>query len=342
MNEDSLIDKWKQQMKVIEEKTGVNGIFVIVCLILSIICVYLNIFDNLITNLVGTVYPAFWTMKSIETRGDDDKQWLTYWVVFASFTIVDMFSGFIVKFVPFYFVFKILFLIWLFMPNSQGAYFVYHLMLVRVFKSFENDIDNAADKLKGYTNELVSNGNVETFTAIKKKVEVFAKIQNAFQRNPQKEDRKNVTVIEKDEDDSDNSILKYDSDQEREEEDEQIDKEEEDDSHIKSKGQIKEKKSQNKSFQKETNSKKSKKDLKAEEPIVPKAKKIKSEFKDKARNDKGQKIKIEKKQTYATPNLKLDTSLTHADKLDTSVNLNTSSSYVAPKKSNKKNKEKEN
>lgn len=164
----SLVEKWNEQMKLIERKTGIHGVYVIICLVISILFVYLNIFDNLITNLVGTVYPAFWTMKSIETQGDDDKKWLTYWVVFGSFTIVDMFSGFIVKFVPFYFVLKIIFLIWLFMPNSHGATLVYHLLVIRVFKSFENDIDSAADKVKEYTNEFVLNSdNVEKFNNIK-------------------------------------------------------------------------------------------------------------------------------------------------------------------------------
>ena len=98
-------------------------------------------------------------MKSIEKKGDDDKQWLTYWVVFASFTIFDMFSGFVLKFVPFYFFLKICFLTWLFMPNTQGCHIIYHLLIIRVFKTFEQDIDNATEKIGEYTKELVNQGN---------------------------------------------------------------------------------------------------------------------------------------------------------------------------------------
>lgn len=176
----SLVEKWNEQMTLIEKKTGIHGLYVIILLVVSVLFVYLNIFDNLITNLVGTVYPAFWTMKSIETKGDDDKQWLTYWVVFASFTIVDMFSAFIVKFVPFYFLMKIIFLIWLFMPNSHGATLVYHLLVVRVFKSFESDIDIAADKVKQYTNEFVlNNENVDRFKQIKNTFTTMKKIKDS-------------------------------------------------------------------------------------------------------------------------------------------------------------------
>ena len=42
-------------------------------------------------------------IKSIQ-KNTRKKEWLTYWVVFGSFLIFDMFSNIIVKFIPFYFV----------------------------------------------------------------------------------------------------------------------------------------------------------------------------------------------------------------------------------------------
>ena len=44
------------------------------------------------------------------------------------------------------------------MPNSKGCDIVYHLLVVRVFKSFEHKIDHAADKVTEYTKELVNIG----------------------------------------------------------------------------------------------------------------------------------------------------------------------------------------
>lgn len=155
----SLYDKWIEQMQIIQNKTGINGNYVIGILLFSIICVSLGYLDRFITNMVGILYPAFWTIKSIETKGEDDKHWLTYWVVFASFTIIDLFSGFILKFIPFYFFFKIIFLIWLFMPNSKGCDIVYHLLVVRVFKSFEQNIDQATDKLTENFKDIVNIGS---------------------------------------------------------------------------------------------------------------------------------------------------------------------------------------
>lgn len=151
----SLKEKYESTMKAIEQKTGIKGYIVLSALALSIIFVSFNIFENVITNLVGTVYPAFCTMRCIQIRGDEKIKWLTYWVIFASFSIIDMFSPIIMKLVPFYFVAKILFLIWLLLPNSNGAHLIYHIFVKRVFTSFESDIDFATGTMMDVATQLV-------------------------------------------------------------------------------------------------------------------------------------------------------------------------------------------
>ncbi|KAJ1374932.1 hypothetical protein KIN20_038139 [Parelaphostrongylus tenuis] len=54
---------------------------------------------------------------------EDDTQWLTYWIVFASFSIID-FSVF--ASIPFYWLFKIAFLMYLYLPIFNGATAIYH------------------------------------------------------------------------------------------------------------------------------------------------------------------------------------------------------------------------
>ena len=150
----SLKEKWKKQMILIEEKTGIKGIYVVILLILSVICVYLNIFDTIITNLVGTLYPAFWTIKSIENNAlEEQKNWLIYWAVFGSFVLMDMFSPIIVKFIPVYFVMKIMLLIWLLMPGSYGCIFVYNLIVKKIIRKYENKMDKIVNNIEGLINE---------------------------------------------------------------------------------------------------------------------------------------------------------------------------------------------
>ena len=138
----SLLEKWQEEMNLIQQKTGIKGIYVVLALIFSVILVYYNIFDSVITNLVGTLYPAFWTIKSIEKEDlSEQKNWLTYWAVFGFFILIDMFSPIIVKFIPFYLVMKILFLIWMFMPGTNGSKLFYEIVVKKILKKYETKID---------------------------------------------------------------------------------------------------------------------------------------------------------------------------------------------------------
>ena len=152
-NKISIVDKWKEIMKATKDKTGIDGIYVILFLLLCVILVYLGIFGSLITNLVATVYPGFSTIKSIEKKSKK-KEWLTYWAVYGSFIIVDMFSNIIMKIVPFYFVFKILFLIWMVLPGSNGCALVYHFLIFKLFKSIEGTVDFFFAESKDIANQI--------------------------------------------------------------------------------------------------------------------------------------------------------------------------------------------
>ena len=162
----SLYEKWQNQMILIQEKTGVKGIYVVILLIICVFLVYLNIFDTVITNLLGTLYPAFWTIKSIENDDlEEQKNWLTYWAVFGSFVLIDMFSPVIVKIIPFYFVFKIIFLIMLFMPGSKVGPFIYDILVKKILGKYEEKIDIAFDQmdeiLKQNNNDSNDNSSIK-------------------------------------------------------------------------------------------------------------------------------------------------------------------------------------
>ncbi|KAJ2221098.1 ER membrane protein DP1/Yop1 [Coemansia sp. RSA 353] len=87
----------------------------------GLLLVFLNIGAALLVNLTGFGYAA------IETRGQqDDAQWLTYWVVFGMFNVLEYFAGFVVYWFPFYYLAKLGFLVWMMMPGTRGAERLYY------------------------------------------------------------------------------------------------------------------------------------------------------------------------------------------------------------------------
>ena len=97
-------------------------------------------------NIVGFVYPAFKSFEAIETQArGDDTQWLIYWVVYAFFSIIEVFVDFLLYWIPFYYPFKAAFLIWCMAPQTRGAKFLYDSFLKDFLKQNESRIDAAMD-----------------------------------------------------------------------------------------------------------------------------------------------------------------------------------------------------
>ena len=126
----------------------------------GIILVMLGIGNNYITCLLGVAYPCFMSFLALESKGsDDDKQWLTYWVVFGLFNIVDQFAGFILHFIPFYFFLKLLFLVYLFHPSTTGATSIYNEYILPNMKQYEKHIiavEKGLSDVAGAAKEKVS------------------------------------------------------------------------------------------------------------------------------------------------------------------------------------------
>ena len=106
-----------------------------------------------ITTMLGVAYPAFMSFLALESDGlDDDKMWLTYWVCYGCFTIVDQFAGIILSIIPFYYFLKLGFLVYLYHPQTEGAMTVYRNVISPRLKHYAEHIDQlektVEDKLK--------------------------------------------------------------------------------------------------------------------------------------------------------------------------------------------------
>lgn len=70
--------------------------------------------------------PAVYSLKALQTQEpNSDTLYLTYWTVFGFFTVLEGLADVVLYWFPFYYSFKTFFLLWLALPQTQGAKVIY-------------------------------------------------------------------------------------------------------------------------------------------------------------------------------------------------------------------------
>jgi len=137
-----ILVKAEEMTKIPKEFLVIGGGFVF-CILL-----FFGIGAGSLCNIVGFVYPAFKSFEAIENKKKDDTQWLIYWVVYAFFSILEVFIDILLFWIPFYYAFKMAFLLWAMLPQTKGAKFLYDSFLKDFLKKNESKIDAALNDAK--------------------------------------------------------------------------------------------------------------------------------------------------------------------------------------------------
>jgi receptor expression-enhancing protein 5/6 len=159
-----------------ESKTHVPKEFIVLGCgsVLSLFIIF-GIGIGALSSIVGFAYPAFKSFQAIETKHKgDDTQWLVYWVIFAFFSIMETFVDLLLYWIPFYYAFKLAFLLWAMLPQTKGAKFVYDNFLKDLLKKNESRIDAAmadAKKQAGTLGSDFANATAEVIQAVESKKE---------------------------------------------------------------------------------------------------------------------------------------------------------------------------
>ncbi|XP_064543698.1 receptor expression-enhancing protein 5 isoform X2 [Drosophila montana] len=102
---------------------------------------------QLLCNIIGVMYPAYVSIHAIESSSkQDDTKWLTYWVTFGIFTVIEFFSHFLTHVIPFYWLLKCGFLIWCMLPmENNGSVIIYNKLVRPYFLKHHASVDKIID-----------------------------------------------------------------------------------------------------------------------------------------------------------------------------------------------------
>ena len=160
----------ENQLNIIEKRTQVNPKVLIGGLAAALILTTTKWFSSYVTCLVGVLCPTYLSLKALESpEEDDDKLFLTYWVVYGLFSVFDVFTSFLINKIPFYYTFKLAFLIWMFMPNFKGSIYVYNIVIGPLFRKYEGKFDRGVEKIIK-NGEKIADKAIDTFEENKDKI----------------------------------------------------------------------------------------------------------------------------------------------------------------------------
>jgi len=168
--------KENKYVKIIKDKTGLNETYIILMGI-SLVLIFLALTSygrSVIITSICVLYPAYKSFQSLKTVSlDDDKKWLTYWVVYGFVMTIEPLLNVLIKMFPFYAIFKFVFLISLIHGQTNGYQIMFHYVIVPVLTMFDSQIEEAIAHAENVGGGVIGMAKKKAAEVIAKNVDIL-------------------------------------------------------------------------------------------------------------------------------------------------------------------------
>lgn len=146
------------QLKDVARKAGVEtGVLVGAALVLGLLVTFAMFGSAILTLSITVIYPSIKSIQALETSGtQDDKEWLTYWIIFGLLSLIDDCFGCILEYIPYFFWLKLAFFLYLLAPQTRGALTLYNGVVRDLLEKNRSKIEGLINDVKGSVKEVSS------------------------------------------------------------------------------------------------------------------------------------------------------------------------------------------
>lgn len=156
-----------EPLRIAEQKTGVPKLYLAAgAAVIVALFIWLAFGIEFIVTVATFAYPAIQSVHAAQTKIDVE-HWLTYWLIFGAFVVLETFEETLVYYLPLYHYVKLAVLLWAFLPQTLGARVVYHNLILKFAPpanrkdKIEEKVGAAFDSLKAKVTSVVNEDNAD-------------------------------------------------------------------------------------------------------------------------------------------------------------------------------------
>ncbi|KLO18987.1 hypothetical protein SCHPADRAFT_918858 [Schizopora paradoxa] len=119
---------------------------------------FIYLITRIISSTVAFLYPGYASYKTLSQKPASEadlERWLMYWSVLGCIVGVEYVAEWIISWIPFYYTLKTLFLLYLALPQTQGASYLYKYHLQPFLDTHEAEIDAKLLRYKGFAYKYI-------------------------------------------------------------------------------------------------------------------------------------------------------------------------------------------